>query len=269
MTFNQWFFGENKYINPGFDNPNISMQWKLPHILVLLTCIIAVVLIALIFRKKDEKSKKIVMWVLAGAILSFEIVRRMRGFYVLFRYERDIMTLSDFLYTLLPRPWCAISCWFTIIAVIVKKRYVYNMASIMGILCAVIFFAYPSAGFNNEYMEFENIYSIATHALFFVSSISFITLGYTNFKYKEIKKDLICLALVFIYASFEIWVLDISSNPLYFLPADDNEVQNILGLGNVAYVIVYFLFLAVWVNSFYLIDDRNFVFKKIRKIKNN
>ena len=48
MTFKEWFFGENGTINPGFDNPDINMQWKLPHILVLLTCIATI--IAILFR---------------------------------------------------------------------------------------------------------------------------------------------------------------------------------------------------------------------------
>ena len=65
-------------------------------------------------------------------------------------------------------------------------------------------------------------------------------------------KELIMLAIVFAYGVVEL-LLDLSTDPLYFMPIDGNEVKDILGLGSVTYVIVYTLFLCVWVNAFYII----------------
>ncbi|MFQ6752192.1 MAG: hypothetical protein ACLRFL_01320, partial [Clostridia bacterium] len=138
----------------------------------------------------------------------------------------------------------------------------YNITSITALLCAIIFFAYPSAGFNNLLMEFENIYSITTHSLLLVTSISMITLKFTDFRYKDMWKDMICLAVIFIYACFEMWVLKIADNPLYFLPMADNEIQEILGVGNMLYVVIYTMFVAIFINAFYLIQDRHNAFKK-------
>ena len=265
MTFKEWFFGGNYKINPGFDNPSVNMQWKLPHILVLLTCIAAIIAIAFIFRKKSDKARKIVLWVLVGAILAFEIIRRVKN--IMSNLIMDNVALDDWLYILLPRPWCAIACWSLIIAAIFNKKYLYNVASFTALLCAIIFFAYPSAGFNNALMEFDNIYSISTHALLLVTSITMITLKYTDFRYKDFWKDMICLAVVFVYACIEIWILKISENPLYFLPMEGNEIQEIIGVGNVLYVIVYVAFVALFINLFYLINDRKNVFKKRKKSK--
>ena len=260
MSFKEWFFGANPAINPGFSNPRIDGQWKLPHILVLLTCIATIVAIAFLFRRKSEKARKIVMWVMVGIILLFEITRRVKNLIAI--SISGGATLNDILYILLPRPWCAISCWGLIIAAIFRKKYLFNIASIMALLCAIIFFAYPSAGFNNTLMEFENIYSITTHAMLLVTSISLITLRFTDFKYKSMWKDLICLAVIFVYACLEIWVLRISSDPLYFMPIAGNEVMEILGVGGALYVIIYTLSLIVFINIFYLINDYKTVFRK-------
>jgi len=264
MTFKQWFFGANPGINPGFTNPRVDGAWKLPHILVLLTCIAITVALAFIFRKKSEKARKIVLWSLVGVILLLEILRRVKNIIAI--SITGGATFNDILYILLPRPWCAISCWGLIIAAIFRKKYLFNTASIMALLCALIFFAYPSAGFNNVYIyEFENLYSIITHSMLLITSISLITLKFTDFKYKDMWKDLICLAVIFVYAILEIYVLKIADNPLYFLPIEGNEVQEILGVGNALYVAIYTLFLIVFVNIFYLINDRKNVFKKRKK----
>lgn len=263
MTFKEWFFGESDKINPGFVNPDVNMQWKLPHILVLLTCIATIIALSFIFRKKNEKARRIVLWVLAGIILLFEITRRIK--YITAMIIENEVALDEILYALLPRPWCAISCWSIVIAAIFNKKYLYNIASSTSLLCAIIFFAYPSAGFNNKLMEFGNIYSIVTHSMLLVTSICLITLKFTDFKYKTIWKDAVCLLVVFGYACFETWVLKIADNPLYFLPMEGNEVQEILGVGNALYVVIYIVFLVVFMNIFYLINDRKNVFKKRKK----
>ena len=165
MTFKEWFFGSdgNGKINPGFSNPSVSGQWGFWHIFTLVLCIALIVTFALVFRKKSNKARKIVLWSLVGLILFFEITRRIKNFNAL-GIAGDV-TLNNVLYDLLPRPWCALSCWSLIICAICNKKFIYNASSIMALICALIFFAYPSAGFNNLYIyEFENLYSICTHS---------------------------------------------------------------------------------------------------------
>ena len=70
-------------------------------------------------------------------------------------------------------------------------------------------------------------------------------------------------AIVFAYAVLEL-KLNLSSDPLYFMPIEGNEVKEILGLGSVPYVIIYVIFLCVWVNAFYLIP---MLWKKLAKKK--
>ena len=254
MTFVEW-------ITSSYPNPKINGQWGWLHITTLLVCVGVIVALALLLRKKSDKARKIALWVLVGLILLFELSRRIINF-----CKTSDFSFNNILYMLFPRPWCAISCWSLIASIFVNKKFFYNFASFTSLLCAIIFFAYPGVGFNNQYILFENLYSICTHALLLITSISLITLKFTEFRYKTIWKELICLAVVFAYAFLEIYVLNIETDPLYFMPG--NDIQGILGFGYPLFLIVYFVFMAIYVNTFYLIQDRKTLFRRKSKQQN-
>lgn len=253
MTFKDWILSS-------YPNPSIQNQWGLMHILTLVACIGIIVALALIFRKKDEKTRKIVLYILVGLILLFELSRR-----VINLYKTTDYTFHNILHILLPRPWCAISCWVLMISALVNKKFFYNFASFSALICAIIFFAYPGVGFNNKYMLFENIYSICTHCLLLITSISLITLKFTEFKYKTIWKTLVCYGVALAYAFLEMFVLKIESDPMYFMPG--NEVQEILGFGYPLFLVGYILFMAIYINAFYIIEDRKTVKSLFKKEK--
>lgn len=247
MTFKDWIFSNHP------EEDDFSGQWQFPHIFTLCLCIGLIFAIAFFFQKKNEKTRVTVLRVIVGAILFFEIARR-----VINLIKGDAVDLHSTLYLLLPRPWCAISCWLLIISATVNKKTFWNFSAINALLCSIIFFAYPSAGFTHKHFLFENIYSISTHALLLISSVSILTLKLGDFRYKRetfnagFLKEIIMLVIVFAYGVFEI-LMELSTDPLYFMPIDGNEVKDILGLGSVPYVILYALFLCVWINAFYVI----------------
>lgn len=244
MTFHDWIYSNYP------ENSAIKGQWGWLHILTLILCVELIVIIALLFRKKKEKTRRYVLYVIAGLILFFELARR-----VINLSRGGEMDLSRLLYLLLPRPWCAISCWLMMLSVVVHKKFLYNFVSMSALLCTLIFFAYPSVGFNDRYILFENLYSIATHSLLLIGSITLITLKFADFKFDgSFKrcglKELLVLAAVFAYAIFEI-VCDIEGDPLYFMPG--NDVQEILGLPYPLYLVIYAVFLAVYFLAFYVV----------------
>lgn len=254
MTFYEW-------ITSTADNPSKAGQWGALHISVLVGCIAVIVALALIFRNKSDKAKRIVAIVLMSLILLFEITRRSVNVYkAVLDGNKEV---DHWLYILIPRPWCAISCWTIILSVFVNKKFLYNIASTTSLLCAIIFFAYPGVGFNNVYMEFENVYSIGTHSLLLISSITFMCLGLTEFRYKNIWKEAIYLVGIFLYAFFEMFVLKIEDDPLYFMPG--NDIQEIIGTSWGVFLVIYIAFILVYFNLFYLIGDRKTVFKKRNK----
>ncbi len=254
MSFLEWLFSS-------YPNPSINGQWGFLHILVLVLAIIAIIALAFIFRKRTDKTRYIVICVLAGLILFLEITRR-----VINIIKTDDYSLNNLLYIFLPRPWCAISCWSIIIATIFRKKFMFNFASFTSLICALIFFAYPGAGFNNKYILFENLYSIATHTLLLITSITLITLKQTKFVYSEIWQEMVCLFVVFAYTMLEIYGLKISDDPMYFMPG--NDVQDTLGLSFGVYLPIYIIFMFVYINIFYLIDDRHKVKSIFKRNKN-
>ena len=236
MNFKDWLFtnypGETK-VQP----------WGIMHILTLVGCIALIIVLALIFKKKNEKARRIVLWTLVGLILFFEIARRCVNL-----AKTSDYSLTSILSILLPRPWCAISCWALIISAIVNKKSFYNFASISALLCAIIFFAYPGVGFKSPYLYFDDLYSIVTHCLLLVTSITLITLKFTDFKYKEFWKVAVLYGIILAYTFLEIYVLKIENDPMYFMP--ENTVQEILGLNNQMYILIYVIFTIIYFNLF-------------------
>lgn len=239
MKFIDWLYSS-------FPNPHIDGQFGLLHILTLLFIVAFVVVSTILLRKANEKTKRIIIFVLAGVILFFEVSRR-----VVNLCKTTDYSTNNILKILLPRPGCAISCWLVIIATFINKKFFYNFASIIGIICGIIFFAYPGVGYNNKFILFENLYSIVTHTLFFTTSICFITYRFTDFKYKKMWKELICLSVLIIYIFMEIYVLKIEYDPFYFMP--NNDVQEIIGFSYNLYLPLYIVFMFIYINIFYLI----------------
>ena len=261
MTIKDWILS-----NYTPDNPKIDGAWSLPHILVLISCIALCVGLAFL-RKTPYKVRRGVNITLASLILFFELARRIINLYKMqyIEFESTAALIDHLAYILIPRPWCAISCWLTIASPIVNKKFLYNTAAMCSLLCAIIFFAYPQAGFTNEVLLFENIYSITTHSLLLVSSITAITLGFCDFRYcrgsvmKSGISELIVIISIFIYAGIEI-LTGIESDPLYFMP--ESGVRAVIPMPYGVFLPVYILFVIFYFNLFYLIT-----LPKARKMK--
>ena len=112
----------------------------------------------------------------------------------------------------------------------------------------------------NKYIQFENIYSIVTHSVFFIGSFLLLTLKFVDFNYKNIKKELISLATLIFYCILEMFVLTKNSNgdPLEYDPfimMPNNDVQDILGIKNYPlYLVLYCMFIIIYLSSYYLIN---------------
>ena len=149
MTFSEWLFG-------GIENPVINGRWGLLHIITLLLCVACIVIFHFVVKRSadQEKAKSHILYTLAGLIGFFEIMIRFVYFMKLYYFQQPQMAGTGVLWILIPKPWCAISCWLLIACVFVKKAFFYNFASLSALLCSVIFFAYPGVGYNNEIILF-------------------------------------------------------------------------------------------------------------------
>lgn len=247
MKFIEWLYSS-------YPNPNIDGEWGILHIITLVSIVAIIVTSTLLLKNKSDKTKRIVLWVMCAIIIFFEITRRV----INLCKTTDYSALNIFK-ILLPRPGCAISGWLVVIALIVNKKFFYNFASIVSILCGTIFFAYPGVGFNNEFILFENLYSIVAHSMFYMVGICFVTYKLTDFKYKDSWKELMCILVLLAYTFLEI-ILKIEADPFYFMI--NNDIQDIFGMSYALYLPLYIIFVCVYTNLFYLIGDRKNIFKK-------
>jgi hypothetical protein len=250
MTFSQWLFG-------GIDNPYKSGQWGILHIATLLAVVVLILGFYFLvkYSRDPERTKKKILLSLAGAILFFEIMIRFVYCVKLYWLHLPEMDGITMLWILLPKPWCAVSCWAIIASLAVNKTFFYNFTSLSALLCSFIFFIYPGVGYNNVYLLFENWYSILTHALLLTTSVTMITLGYADFRYREFWKTAICFVLTFAYGFLEIYVLHTQTDPMYFMPGGDIQA-NILKINYGIYLTFYIVLLVAYINGAYLIGDR-------------
>ena len=259
MTFYEWFFHMAEM--PLIDNPYVNGRYGLAHILTVVISILLVVGIYFIakYSKNKELARKIIVFTLSGLLIMFEVLMRI----VRFRAYINVLDFKTVMWILIPRPWCAVSCWLLWLSPFVKKKFFYNLASMCGLLNSFFYFLSPGVGFTNEIYVFENWYSILTHALLFIMSISLMTLKYTDFRYKTIWKEAIATVVMFLYSGLIVSV-NFYSDPFYYMPNGDIQA-GILGISYGLYITLYVIFLLIYFNSFYLINDRKNIFKKKNK----
>ena len=264
MSFNDWLFSTAEC--PRFENPGVNGRWGLLHIITMLLCAAFIVGFWLIVKKckNKEKARKAIIISLVSLILFFEIMIRVVHFTNF--SSLGTLTFERALWILIPRPWCAVSCWALMISVIVNKKFFYNFASMSALLCSVLFFICPGVGFNNKYILFQNVYSIVTHALLLVTSVTLITLKFTDFRYKTIWKELICFLVIYLYSFIIVFALKLEADPFYYMPNGDIQA-GILHISYGLYLFLYILFITIYINLFYLINDRQNVKKFFNKNK--
>ena len=261
MTFSQWLFG-------GIENPFKAGQWGILHISVMLSCVALILIFNFLVKRSahKERTRNRIVYALVCAIAFFEIMSRFVYAVKLYCLHQPEMEGLTALWIILPKPWCAVSCWALMASVFVKKPFFYNFASLSALLCSVVFFVYPGVGFNNEHLLFMNWYSILTHALLLTTSITLITLGFTSFKYREIWKVALCFALVFAYAFLEIFVLKVEEDPMYFMPGGDIQAD-ILRISYGLYLFAYIAVIVIYINTAYMLDDKAAVRNFFRRLK--
>ena len=253
MTISQWLFGD-------IENPVKAGQWGEFHVCVMLLCAALI----LIFHfgskcaKNPERTQRIIICTLVSISILFEIMLRFtRGMNHFYFWQLEV-NITSVLELALPKPWCQISTWLLITSVFVKKQYFYNFASLSALLSAIVFFIYPGVGFNNEYLLFENWYSICSHALLLTTSITMICFKYADFRYKCFGKVMIGFALTFVYAFLQIFVFKIHVDPLYFMPGGDIQA-GILKISYGLYLPAYIAVLLIYINVPHLLGDKEAV----------
>ncbi len=213
------------------------------HILVIVAVMLFTIAMALIFYKKSQRIKNVVMYIFVGILIFFEISSR-----VVNLIFNDTWTFNVVAELMIPMYICSVIVWVFIISVFVKKTFLYNFVAIGGLLATSAFLAYPAVGLNFQYMTFTCLYSTISHSISFCVAILLIVFGFTNFRLKDIWKTYLCFAIMFIWGVICDFVL-VNGFDHMFLINDPLELNL-----PVPHQLLYGIILAVYIFIFYFIQ---------------
>ena len=237
MSFSDWWTNAN---NPSL--PKDVYLYDARHIGVLIAVAVACVVLALVFYKKSDRAKRILLNVFAGILLGFEIVSRVVN--LIIAESLDIATIGEIL---LPMHICSVMVWVFIIGIFSKNKTLINFGAIGGLVATVAFLLYPAVGLNRVYMSFTCCYSTISHSIGFITAVLLIVFGFAKFDIKDIWKTYVCFACMFAWGAFVNFVIFPGSDYMYMI----NDPLE-LNLGGFPYQVLYLIILAVYVLIFYI-----------------
>lgn len=245
MSFQDWWTNNN---NPSL--PKSEYLYGTRHIIVLCLVVIACIVFSLLFYKKSERAKWILLKVFASILLFFEVVSRIVNLIIAENYTLETVTKI-----LLPMHICSVMVWVFIIAIFSKCEMLLSFGTIGGLLTTVAYLLFPAVGLNKVYISFSCFYSVFSHSLGFVTAVLMITLGVAKFEFKKIWQPFVCFAVMFAWGAILNWLIFPGSDYMY-MRNDPLE----LGLP-FPYQILYVVAIAIYIFLFYFIT---WLVKKIK-----
>lgn len=246
MTFNDFWTNNN---NPKLEKSEYLYNYR--HILVLFLVLSLCIFFSIIFKKKSEKSKDILLKILASILLFFEITSRIVNLIIAEEY-----TVESVLKILLPMHICSVIVWTFIITIFFKIKNLYSFTVICGLLATGGFLLYPAVGLDRVYMTFTQLYSTISHSIGFVCGILMITLGYVKFNFKKIWQPFLSFAVMFLWGALLDFIIFPGENYMY-LRVDPLELSLPF-----PYYFLYIAMLTAYISLYYIIS------LVINKIKN-
>lgn len=238
MTFKDWWTNEN---NPSL--PKSQYMWSARHIIMLIIAIGAAVAFSIIFYKKSERAKIILLKVFAYILLFFELLSRLVNLII----ETDFSFRRIF-EIIMPLHICSVAVWCLIIGILfVRKKFLLNFTCIVGLLATVAFLLFPAVGINRTYISYTCLYSISAHTIGFVCAILLMTLGFVKFRFKEIWQVLVCFAAMFLWGVIVDFLILPGADYMY-LRNDPLELNL-----SFPYHILYLIIILAYISLFYLV----------------
>lgn len=238
MSFHDWWTNEN---NPSL--PKSEYLFGTRHIIVLVTVAVLTILFSLLFYKKSEKARRIVVVTLVSILLMFEIVSRVVNLCI----ETDY-SWQNILKILLPMHICSVMVWIFIIAIFSKSKALLDFSAVGGFLATISFLLFPAVGLNRTYMSFTCIYSTVSHMIGFMCSILVIVYGFAKLEFKNIWKTYLCFTVMFCWGALLDFVIFPGSDYMYLR---NNPVD--FDFWGIPYQVFGVLAIIVYVALFYLV----------------
>lgn len=252
MSFSDFWTNEN---NPSL--PKSEYLYNTRHIIVLVVTFALCILLTLIFYKKSERAKRILLYVIGGIFVFLEILSRVVYLSVAKEY-----TFQKVFEIIFPMHICPVMVWVYIAGIFSRNKVLLNFGAVGGFIAALAFLLYPAVGLNRVHMSFNSLYSTGAHMLGFITAFLLISLGIAQFEMKKIWQTYVCFGVMFSWGALVSYVIFPVTDYMYMVN-DPLEMD----WGPIPYHVVYLLILAAYVFLFYSIS---WVVKrvKLKKQKN-
>ena len=237
MTFKDFWTNDN---NPILEAGSSVLTTR--QLVVWVVVIVAAVMLSINFAQKTPKAKQVLLHVLAGALILFEIASRIVNLCV-----TPNLTFGAVIKILLPLEICSVVVWAIIVAIITKKQFLYEFAAVAGLFAMGAFLLFPAVGINRVFMSFTCIYSTVSHIIGFVCSVLMLTFGLCKFDFDKIWHVYVCFALMFIWGALFDFVVFPGSNYMYLIEPP------LVSKSVIPYHISYGIFIAVYIAIFYVV----------------
>ncbi len=246
MSFSDWWTNSN--------NPKLSKSeymWSFKHILMIAIAISITVLLSIIFYKKSEKAKNILLKVLASILLFFEILSRIVNLIIL-----DVYSFQNIFKIIMPLHICSVAVWVLIIGIFTKKQILLNFTSIVAILATVAFLLQPAVGINRVYLSFTCLYSVTSHILGFVVSVLLITLKFAKFEFKKIYQIFLCFTVMFLWGVIVDFVILPGNTENYMYLMSDPLELNLSFPYHLLYIVILSAYISIYYLVYYLVNKK-------------
>ena len=152
--------------------------FNLVYFMLLILIAVSVVVISIIFRNKDEKTKDIFIY----SIGAFNII--------LFIVYKIFLSQDGYDFNIwkeLPLQLCNINMFIIPLAVLLKNKYLLSFGFYVAPLAALMAMTFPEHGFTgNSIFLMRNIGFYGTHVIIIVMGILLITFGYIKTSFKDV-----------------------------------------------------------------------------------
>jgi hypothetical protein len=244
MTFKEFWTNEN---NPALEAGSSVLTMR--QLAMWLVVIVAVVLISINFEQKSQKAKQILLYILAGVLIGFEITSRIVNFIV-----TPNLSFGAIIKILLPLEICSVAVWVVVAAIFAKRQFLYEIAATLGLFAMGAFLLFPAVGINRTFMTFTCIYSTVSHMIGFVCSVLMLKFGLCKFEFRNIWYVYLGFAIMFVWGALFDFLIFPGSNYMYLIePPLGSKMA-------VPHHIIYALLIAVYVVVFHVashIKQRN------------
>lgn len=239
----EFFIGNSTTLQNHYTSPQ--------RFISLAITLLATGLLIYLFKNKSEKAKRRVLTVLGISVFVTEVINKSIRYY---KGSHDLVKL------LVPMQFSSLVIVMMMVTVIYRKQWYLNLTVLAVTFAGIMYLALPGAGMNETPIRMTAFNSIYTHGVDFVFGVYAMSVGLTNFKFKDIWQPYLFFAICGIYGGMLNLVIYPGSSYFYLSAGEFRQAIKFI-----PYEFLLVLIVIIYVQVLYYIDSKRYNKKIIVK----